>query len=224
VDKDNEELQHARHQHQPRTTSRRRLLVARIYDDEQLSANGDLWRPGECIWESRHTIDDDTANWTSSSNYNFDSLNMAAISAKANFSVTLSNVRLWSSELPNLYTFTISLYDAEDTECQQSESCRLGFRSVDIRSPGVVYINDQRIKSFSGVNRHEHDPDFGKVVSFDRMKQDLCLLKYVCFAVVSFCVNISSCPMHLITCIVSDKIISIWYAPVIIRIILHSIN
>jgi beta-galactosidase/beta-glucuronidase len=156
-----------------------RRMVARIYSDKQLSANGDMWEPGECIWEKRRLINTDDGIETSRGSN-------GAI-GKIHFADTLSGTQPWSAELPNLYTLTISLYDVvgvtEDEGrkeiCRQSESCRIGFRTIDIVAPGVVTINGQRVRAFAGINRHEHDPDHGKVVSLERMQQDLCLLKYV---------------------------------------------
>jgi beta-galactosidase len=57
----------------------------------------------------------------------------------------------------------------------QVESCRVGFRTVEIKD-SMVHVNGRRI-TIAGVNRHEHDPDLGKVVTLERMKQDVILLK-----------------------------------------------
>ena len=84
------------------------------------------------------------------------------------------SVKLWSAEEPNLYTLTVSLIDVEQI-VTQVESCRVGFRSVEIQQ-GVVLVNGKRI-TICGLNRHEHDPDDGKVVRVDRMKQDIELMK-----------------------------------------------
>jgi len=97
-------------------------------------------------------------------------------------------VRLWTAETPNLYTLVISLEvpttnDSSSRDgtgatafaVKQAESCRVGFRTVDIHD-GAVHVNGKRI-TVCGMNRHEHDPDHGKVVSLERMKQDICLLK-----------------------------------------------
>ena len=152
-----------------------RVMVARLYNDRQRSVvPGDhsSWEPGECIWEMRHLIAEQNKPSASSGN-------------QVHFVDTLSEIQPWSAEVPNLYTFTITLYDVTDVEkedtwvCRQSESCRVGFRTIDIVAPGVVTINGRRVTAFAGINRHEHDPDYGKVISFERMQQDLCLLKYV---------------------------------------------
>jgi beta-galactosidase len=58
---------------------------------------------------------------------------------------------------------------------RQVESCRVGFRTVLIKD-AILLVNGKRI-TVCGVNRHEHDPEYGKCVSMERMKQDIELLK-----------------------------------------------
>jgi Glycosyl hydrolases family 2, TIM barrel domain len=70
--------------------------------------------------------------------------------------------------------------DKEVVLIEQVESCRVGFRTVDILN-GMVHVNGKRI-TVCGMNRHEHDPDHGKVVGLDQMGRDICLLKYVCLS------------------------------------------
>jgi Glycosyl hydrolases family 2, sugar binding domain/Glycosyl hydrolases family 2, TIM barrel domain len=162
-----------------RATPISRMIVTRIYNDQQLSASGDVWESGECIWERQLWIDDDRTDEKVCNN---------GATGKINIADTLSGIQPWSAELPSLYTLTISMYyvvddtgkeDEKSWICRQSESCRIGFRTIDIVAPGVVTINGRPARAFAGINRHEHDPDYGKVVSLDRMQQDLCLLKYV---------------------------------------------
>ena len=153
----------------------RRVIIARIYNDQQLTADGTQWKEGQCIWEMEQPLLSNTETKATSKLLLFD---------------TVKNVHTWSAEIPNLYTFTISLYYEEvptidnnsgkgtkELVCTQSESCRIGFRTINIFSPGIIYINNKRVKNFAGMNRHEHDPDHGKVVSIERMQQDICLLK-----------------------------------------------
>ena len=91
----------------------------------------------------------------------------------------LPNVKLWTAETPNLYTLVLeqSQSDGDDQAAviTQVESCRVGFRTIDIKN-GVLQVNGKRIM-VCGINRHEHDPDHGKVVSLERMKQDITILK-----------------------------------------------
>ncbi|MGC8716408.1 MAG: glycoside hydrolase family 2 TIM barrel-domain containing protein [bacterium] len=80
----------------------------------------------------------------------------------------------WSAEYPNLYTLVLTLKD-QYGNLIESESCRVGFRRFEIKD-GKMLINGKRIM-FKGVNRHELDPDTGKVMTKDRMIQDIKLMK-----------------------------------------------
>ena len=86
----------------------------------------------------------------------------------------IKNPKKWSAETPNLYKVLLVLRD-KDRKVVEVESCRYGFRKVEIRD-GVFLINGAAVK-LKGVNRHEHDPDHGKAVPVDRMIQDIVLMK-----------------------------------------------
>ncbi len=81
---------------------------------------------------------------------------------------------LWSAEYPNLYTFTISLEDANGNVAEV-RSCKIGFRSIEWGAFGLK-INGRKVL-LQGANRHEHDQYNGKVVSEETMKQDILLMK-----------------------------------------------
>jgi beta-galactosidase len=130
-----------------------REIVLELYNDEQLTPDGD-WKEGSCIWKAARTID-------------------AQVQCNVSDMVDSSKIRTWTAETPNLYTLTVSLL--VEGQIQQVESCRVGFRTVEIKD-GMVLVNGRRI-TVCGMNRHEHDPDHGKVVSLERMKQDICILK-----------------------------------------------
>jgi len=87
---------------------------------------------------------------------------------------TIENPCKWSAEIPYLYTLIITLKDS-DSKVLEIESCRVGFREVEIKD-GQLFVNGKSIKLF-GVNRHEHDPDHGRAVPVSRMIQDIKLLK-----------------------------------------------
>lgn len=87
----------------------------------------------------------------------------------------IPNVELWSDEVPNLYTLVISVVNSADEKPYQIESCRVGFRSVDIQD-GMLLVNGKPV-TICGVNRHEHDPDHGKVVSVESMANDIEIAK-----------------------------------------------
>jgi beta-galactosidase len=80
----------------------------------------------------------------------------------------------WSAEEPNLYTLLITLKDARGSVVE-SVPWRLGFRTSEIKD-GRILVNG-RPASIKGVNRHEHDPDVGHVVTRERMIEDILLMK-----------------------------------------------
>jgi beta-galactosidase len=82
--------------------------------------------------------------------------------------------RQWSAETPYLYTLVMSLVDAQGRTVE-AESCRVGFREIDLRSDGL-FINGESVLLY-GVCRHEHDPDSGDTIPYERMVQDARLLK-----------------------------------------------
>lgn len=82
--------------------------------------------------------------------------------------------KLWSAEDPNLYDLQLSVRDA-DRHVVDEVALRVGFREVEIKN-GQMLVNGQPIL-IKGVNRHDHDPDTGQVVSKERMVQDLTLMK-----------------------------------------------
>jgi beta-galactosidase len=92
------------------------------------------------------------------------------------FSLTgqVSNPNKWTAETPYLYTVVLTLRDRQN-RILEVEHCRFGFREVEIKG-GQLLVNGVPI-TIKGVNRHEHDPDFGRAVPFTRMLQDIKILK-----------------------------------------------
>lgn len=78
-------------------------------------------------------------------------------------------VQPWSAEIPYLYTLVIT------TSAGESTSCRVGFRTVEIADQQVL-VNGRPVE-FLGVNRHEIDPDRGRVMTEERMLQDILIMK-----------------------------------------------
>jgi beta-galactosidase/beta-glucuronidase len=89
-------------------------------------------------------------------------------------SENVANPKKWDGEHPNLYRLLIQLKDAKG-DILEVERCRVGFRSVEIND-GKVLINGVPIY-FLGVNRHEHDPVHGHVVTVESMIEDILLMK-----------------------------------------------
>ncbi|WP_432879078.1 glycoside hydrolase family 2 TIM barrel-domain containing protein [Kribbella sp. CA-245084] len=82
--------------------------------------------------------------------------------------VTIPGVEPWSAEAPRLYDAVVELPG-------ERVSLRIGFRTVEIVD-GVLRVNGRRIV-FHGVNRHEHDPVFGRAVPYERMRDELLVMK-----------------------------------------------
>ena len=87
---------------------------------------------------------------------------------------TVSGVKQWSDELPNLYTLVLTVNDPSG-KLIEAESCRVGFRRVEIKD-GQFFVNGRSIRFF-GTNRHEHDPDSGRAIPVSRMIEDIKLMK-----------------------------------------------
>jgi beta-galactosidase len=90
------------------------------------------------------------------------------------FSHQVSKPLHWTAETPNLYTMKISLKDSKGQEIE-SRSHKIGFRNIEIKNQQLL-INGQAVL-LKGVNRHEHDPVTGHVISKESMLQDILLMK-----------------------------------------------
>ena len=69
--------------------------------------------------------------------------------------VTVERVEPWSAEVPRLYDCVVA-------SAGERVTLRIGFRRVVIED-GLLQVNGHRVQ-FHGVNRHEFDPDAGRVV------------------------------------------------------------
>ncbi|NVM29616.1 MAG: DUF4981 domain-containing protein [Candidatus Helarchaeota archaeon] len=90
------------------------------------------------------------------------------------FSVDVENPGKWTAETPSLYQIVLELKNP-DGRLIEVEHCRFGFRKVEIKNRQIL-INGKRLFT-KGVNRHEHDPDHGRAIPYERMVQDIKLLK-----------------------------------------------
>ena len=89
-------------------------------------------------------------------------------------SATIKSPKRWTAETPYLYKLHLTLLTAEGEVIEQVEQA-VGFRSVEIRN-GQLLVNGAPVR-FRGVNRHEHDPRTARVISEERMLQDILLMK-----------------------------------------------
>ena len=94
--------------------------------------------------------------------------------------------RAWSAETPHMYTLLVTLSvagagggggggDAGVYEVAEVVRVRVGLRHVEVRD-GRLRVNGRAV-TLRGVNRHEHAPDTGHVISVAAMAHDIRLLK-----------------------------------------------
>jgi beta-galactosidase len=91
-----------------------------------------------------------------------------------NFERIVKGPAKWTAETPNLYSLMLSLLDGSGATTEVV-SCKIGFRNVEIKD-GLLKINGVPI-TIKGVNRHEHEPETGRVVSEEYMMKDIQLMK-----------------------------------------------
>lgn len=82
-------------------------------------------------------------------------------------------INRWSAETPYLYDLIINLKSGGKT--LQSIAQKTGFRKVEIKN-GQLLVNGRAIY-LKGVNRHEHDPVHGHVISKESMLKDIEVMK-----------------------------------------------
>ncbi|MGB9906225.1 MAG: glycoside hydrolase family 2 TIM barrel-domain containing protein [Candidatus Saccharicenans sp.] len=91
-----------------------------------------------------------------------------------NFKGEIPGVKPWTAETPNLYTLCLELAGEKNLPLQATTR-KVGFRTVEIKN-GQLLINGRAVY-FRGVDRHEHDPWTGHVISEESMVRDIQLMK-----------------------------------------------
>ncbi len=81
---------------------------------------------------------------------------------------TLNNPKLWSSEVPNLYTVYIE-------NGSEHIAVKVGARKIEVKNR-VIYINGKKVKA-RGVNRHDSTPLTGYATPMEHMVRDLEIMK-----------------------------------------------
>lgn len=87
--------------------------------------------------------------------------------------IKIQNVKAWSYETPYLYTLVLAT--EKNGKITEAISHRIGFKSYEIRE-SQLFVNGVSIK-IKGVNRHETDPDRGRVPTEELMLKDILLMK-----------------------------------------------
>ena len=95
------------------------------------------------------------------------------------FNILWPDVQPWTAEKPNLYGLDLSLatidHKSKKHNIVEKITIPIGFRNIRIED-GLLKVNGVPV-TIRGVNRHEHDPRTGHVVSEELMRQDILLMK-----------------------------------------------
>ncbi|MFN8348080.1 MAG: glycoside hydrolase family 2 TIM barrel-domain containing protein [Spirosomataceae bacterium] len=91
-----------------------------------------------------------------------------------NLNIPIPTPARWTAETPNIYKLILQVVNGEG-QTTEVLSTRVGFREINLRN-GQLLINGKAVK-FKGVNRHEFDPNTGRVVSRESMIKDIMLMK-----------------------------------------------
>ena len=94
--------------------------------------------------------------------------------AKSTITRQISNPLKWTAETPNRYQLLLTLKDSSGKVLEVIPA-KVGFRKSEIKD-GNLLVNGRRVL-IKGVNRHEHDPDLGQVMTRERMIQDITTMK-----------------------------------------------
>ena len=86
----------------------------------------------------------------------------------------VQNVKLWSAEIPYLYTLKLVVQDEKENIVEMVTQ-KIGFRRFELKD-NIMTLNGERL-IFRGVNRHEFNPRSGRVISEDDMIWDIKCMK-----------------------------------------------
>lgn len=102
----------------------------------------------------------------------------------ASFRFNVENPLLWDTDHPVLYRMTFTLL-GPDGEEEDFEAANTGCRRIGIEN-GVICLNGKRVV-FRGVDRHEHAYRTGHYVPYERMEEEIRLMKQLNFNAVRTC-------------------------------------
>ena len=128
---------------------------------ENLTINVEVWNDAEQVASHRQPPGSPTID--ERGNY----------AERAVMRLPVARPALWSAETPHCYRAVVSLW-CGDTLIE-AEAWDIGFRRVEI-SNGLLKLNGKPLL-IRGVNRHEHHPERGQVVTEEDMVQDILLMK-----------------------------------------------
>lgn len=97
-----------------------------------------------------------------------------AVAEKLQITTEIKNPKLWTNETPYLYTLLVEI-KAPDGTLLEVIPQKVGFREIDIKD-NIFKVNGVPVK-LKGVNRHEHHPELGHVVTRESILRDIKLFK-----------------------------------------------
>ncbi len=90
------------------------------------------------------------------------------------YTLTVKQPDLWSSEFPHLYKAVYTLSNGGKTV--HTVEKKFGFRTVEVKQRDGIYVNGVKMK-FKGVNRHSFRPESGRTTSYQNSVEDVLLIK-----------------------------------------------
>lgn len=96
------------------------------------------------------------------------------LSLESHFEIPVEDVKLWSAEVPYLYTMQINVFD-EAGNLVEVIPQKVGFRRFEIKD-SMMHLNGKRIV-FKGVNRHEFSGRTGRACSYEELLKDIVTMK-----------------------------------------------
>ena len=91
-----------------------------------------------------------------------------------NFNTSLSGLKLWSAEIPNLYNVRFVLSDANGNELEAFNT-KYGFRHIE-QVGRMIHINGNKV-FFKGSNRHDTHPLYGHALPVEILLKDVEMFK-----------------------------------------------
>jgi len=88
---------------------------------------------------------------------------------------TIENPRLWSAELPNLYTLNIDLKENAGGKTIEHVSRRVGIREISTAG-GIFKVNGVPVK-LQGICRHDVYPTLGTAINDEIWRKDITMMK-----------------------------------------------
>ena len=96
------------------------------------------------------------------------------VSGENNVLFEINEPKLWSAEIPNLYTLYIEIYDGDNL--LEVTSVKIGIRLFEKNSSNIMTVNGKRIV-FAGVDRHDFSSKSGRAISYAEVKKDIVTMK-----------------------------------------------